>query len=184
MDDVAAVQRGLDRGPAIDRNQPHRRRQPCLTSDWEANGKRFGLRHPIDPIYRRPLLCLAGGYAAFVVVYVGVPVVRSPSSVIHVLNGAFLVGLLFTAVAGAVYLPILLAARRSLKNRGWLALLGAGLFPAPMAGLALFSGRRLWNYWLAYPHFLLLTVLPFAVAGAVLGWLLARQKPELAGVAL
>jgi len=76
--------------------------------------------------------------------------------VIHLLNGAFLVGLLFTAVAGAVYLPILLAARRSLKNRGWLA----------------------------YPHFLLLTVLPFAVAGAVLGWLLARQKPELAGVAL
>ncbi|MCX6543270.1 MAG: hypothetical protein NTV05_02525 [Acidobacteria bacterium] len=138
-----------------------------------------------DPIYRRPLFCLAGGYAAFLIVAVGVPVVRSPSAAIHFLNGAFLLGLWFTAVAGVVHLPILLAARRGIKRRRWLALLGAALSPAPMAGLFLFfADGRLWNYWLSSPVMLLQAALPFAAAGAVLGWLLAKQQPKPECVAL
>jgi hypothetical protein len=87
-----------------------------------------------------------------------------------------------------VYVPVLGSIKRVVPHvaaRLPLALIGAILFPIPVLARDAFlgDGRFLsgWNYWLQHPSNVLWESLPYLVAGAVLGWLLAA-RPQHAEV--
>ena len=98
---------------------------------------------------------------------------------------AIFLGFFFAAVAVTVHLPVLLAAQRRIgasSTRPSLALLGALLFPVPLLGFQLFQGHLIssWRFFAAHPGTLALVALPYVIAGAVLGWLLAERRPSRA----
>jgi hypothetical protein len=140
-----------------------------------------------EPAFRRILICLAAGCAAFVITYSGIGLwfAKDATRLASVLSWAAFLGFFFAAVSGGVHLPILLGARQRLTGRASLALVGAMLFPVPMLGFAFLQGRlaSTWAYWLREPTALIANILPFAVAGAVLGWVIAARPPQATTVA-
>lgn len=94
---------------------------------------------------------------------------------------ALFIGLFFAAVVTAVYLPVLLGVRRvaSLATaRALLTVLGACLFPVPLLGLPFLQGRltSTWQFLVAHPHTLATSAVPYVIAGAFLGWVLAGRR--------
>lgn len=91
---------------------------------------------------------------------------------------ASFLGFYFACVSLVVYVPILLGARRLVPQRVMLALIGALLCPIPVLAFPALQGRfhAVWAYWLATPSSLVWSAFPYAVGGAVLGWLLAARR--------
>ena len=109
---------------------------------------------------------------------------------IHPLSMAKFVGLfgwvcflafLFAAVSIVVYLPVLLGAQRVVPvplRRTVLTMLGALLFPVPLLALPFLQGRldSTLRFLAGDPGALMFVCLPYVLAGAVLGWLLAQGR--------
>ena len=98
------------------------------------------------------------------------------------------VSFFFAAFALAVYLPVMVAARRvapRLAARLPLAILGGLLFPVPFLGIPLLQGSpyAVGRLGLYNPLTLLWSSSTYIVAGAVMGWLLAERPRESAGAA-
>jgi hypothetical protein len=138
-----------------------------------------------EAVYRRRMLHVVAGAATFTACYsvVGLWVgyARGPYGVPNTMSFAAFLGLFFAAVSVAVYLPVLLGARRligGLRARPLLAILGAVLFPIPLLAFPLLQGRlgSTWLFLLHNPGTLLRVSLPYVLAGAVLGWLLAEPR--------
>lgn len=89
-------------------------------------------------------------------------------------------------VSWIVYLPLLLTARRVIRVRLPVVVIGAVLFPIPMLGVPYLQGRgpayAKMLFGLPVSEFLKIA-LPFVLGGAVLGWLLATRRPEDARLA-
>lgn len=129
-----------------------------------------------DPAYRRRLLQVASAALVCVTCYAVTGLrFNSARGVLHVLGWSALLGFFFAAVSAAVYLPLLLGVKRVIHMRPALALVGAMLFPIPLLTFPLLQGRlaSMWTYWAQNPSILLWGSLPYVVAGAMLGWLLA-----------
>ncbi len=139
-----------------------------------------------EPAYHRNLIRLAVGGAACAITYSGVGLwfAQDAARLVRVLIWSVFLGFYFVAVSGAVHLPILLGTRRLLRGRTSLALLGAILCPVPMLGFPFLQGRlaETWAFWLREPTMLAAAILPFAVAGAVLGWVLATRPSQAATI--
>ena len=136
-------------------------------------------------VYRRRILNVIASGATFAACYVALwnahPV---PAYVtLNTVRFAIFLGFFFAAVAVTVHLPVLLAAQRRIgasSTRPPLALLGALLFPIPLLGFQLFQGHLISSsrFLAAHPGTLALVALPYVIAGAVLGWLLAERRPS------
>jgi hypothetical protein len=89
----------------------------------------------------------------------------------------------FVLVAVLIYLPILGSSRRVLhpRSRAPLAVLGAFLFPIPMLALPLLQGRLepMVRLFLRDPIVLAAAAIPYLVAGAMLGWLIAAPRDDV-----
>lgn len=132
-----------------------------------------------DPTYRRRLLQVASAALVCVACFIVVGLSLGGSrGVPNVLGWATLLGFAFAAVAIVVYLPLLLSVKRLINVRPALALVGAMLFPIPLLAFPLLQGRlaRVWPYWVQNPDILFWGTLPYVVAGATLGWLLAEPS--------
>jgi hypothetical protein len=96
--------------------------------------------------------------------------------------GVFL-GFFFVLVSVVIYLPILVLSRRALhqRPRAPLAVLGAFLFPIPMLAFPLLQGRLegVARLLLHDPVALTWTALPYVLAGATLGWLIAAPRHDV-----
>jgi hypothetical protein len=84
----------------------------------------------------------------------------------------------FVAVSVAVYLPALLGIKRFVRGlaaRLVLPVIGGLLFPVPLLGLPLLQGRlgTTWDFLVHHPGTMATVGSPYALAGAVLGLLLA-----------
>lgn len=103
---------------------------------------------------------------------------NSSRGVLHILGWSTFLGFFFAAVSIVVYLPLLLSVKRLIKVRPALALVGAMLFPIPLLVLPWLQGRfgSMWTYWIQNPSIFLWGSLPYVVAGAMLGWLLAGSS--------
>ncbi len=69
---------------------------------------------------------------------------RGPYRVPTTLSVAVFLGFLFAAISIAVYMPVLLGARRvvqAMRARLVLSMLGAALFPLPLLALPLLQGQ-------------------------------------------
>jgi hypothetical protein len=96
---------------------------------------------------------------------------------------------MFFVAAGAIlYLPILQGIRRLSHRPVFLAVVGGILFPLPLITSSVFAGRldanhsafvlQLPSLWFRSPGEAFLTVaIPYVLAGAVLGWKLAKTQP-------
>ena len=94
--------------------------------------------------------------------------------------GAFM-GFLFACVAALVHVPIILIARRTFGRPRSLALVGAMVFPFPMFTLFLLGGG--WRAAVGFsaavnPAVFLVTVLPYVLGGAAIGWSLAARSEQ------
>lgn len=87
----------------------------------------------------------------------------------------------FAAVASVLYVPIILVVGRLIRVRLPMAVVGAALFPIPLLGLPFLQGRgssyARWLSGLSALEFVV-NALPYVLAGAALGWLLATRRPE------
>jgi hypothetical protein len=142
-----------------------------------------------EPASRRRLLHVAVASASFVAGFVVRTLLSGagrsyiwaiPNAVIF---GAY-VAFFFAAFALAVYLPVMAGARRALPrldSRVSLAVIGAALFPIPLLGIPLLQPHPAfpWSY-LQQPALMLWTSVPYVLAGAVLGWLVAERPRESA----
>jgi hypothetical protein len=92
---------------------------------------------------------------------------------------------LFAAVSIVVYLPVLLGVQRVVSvplRRTVLTMLGALLFPVPLLVLPFLQGRldSTLRFLAGDPGALMFVCLPYVLAGAVLGWLLAQGRVRAA----
>ena len=106
---------------------------------------------------------------------------RSPGFVVlNTVSWGVFLGFFFVLVPVVIYLPILVSSRRVLdqRTRVPLALLGAVLFPIPMLAFPFLQGRleSIARLLLHDPVALALTALPYVIAGATLGWLIAAPR--------
>lgn len=140
-----------------------------------------------EPVYRRRMLQIVTGSATFAACYSVIALwfayARGPHRVFDTLSWAAFLGFFFAAVSAAVYLPVLLGARRVVRDpraRLLLAILGAVLFPILLLGFPLLQGRlgSTWLFLLGNPGTLVLVSMPYVLAGATLGWLVA-ERPRL-----
>jgi MFS family permease len=96
--------------------------------------------------------------------------------------GVFL-AFFFVLVSVVIYLPILVSSRRVLpqRTRVPLAVFGASLFPIPMLAFPLLQGRleEIAQLLLREPLAFALTAIPYVLAGAMLGWLIAAPPHEV-----
>jgi hypothetical protein len=142
------------------------------------------------PAYRRSMLQIVAASATFVACYSVIALwfayARGSYRVFDTLSWATFLGFFFAAVSVAVYLPVLLGVGRVIRNqraRLLLAVFGAALFPVPLLSFPLLQGRfgSTWLFLLGHPQTLLLTSLPYVLAGALLGWLLAEHSRPVEG---
>ena len=142
------------------------------------------------PDYRRRMLQVLIASGVFVSCYVVAAVWFRNGGGSHrifwTLGWAAYMGFLFAAVSVAVYLPVLLGVGHIVRHqraRPLLALLGAALFPVPLLILPVLQGRfeSAWVYLLGHPQVLFQTSLPYVLAGALLGWLLADYSKRVQG---
>jgi hypothetical protein len=142
-----------------------------------------------DSVSRRRILHVAVASASFVAGFVirnlslgvGRTFIWAIPSMLSV--GAY-VAFFFALFAFAVYLPVMAGARRALPRLSGkipLAVIGAALFPLPLFGIPLLQPHPAfpWSY-LQSPVLMLWTSVPYVLAGAVLGWLLAGRPRESA----
>lgn len=108
---------------------------------------------------------------------------RSGFGALNTVSWGLFLSFFFVLVSVLIYLPILASSRRVLHQqaRATLAVLGAVLFPIPMLAFPFLQGRletvaRL----LLQDHVaLVLTALPYVLAGATLGWLIAAPRDDV-----
>ncbi len=146
-----------------------------------------------EPVYQRRLRHVAIAAAAFAACFVvrtilGGAQARAFWNVVIMPTYAAFVTFFFAAFAIAVYLPVMIGARRALPRlatRLPLAIIGAVLFPIPLLGIPLLQPDSPWpwHFYLPSPGVLLWMSFPYVVAGAVLGWLLAGRRHQSAGAA-
>jgi hypothetical protein len=149
-----------------------------------------------DSVWRRRLLVVLQGTLTFalceVVLAFGVRLIRGSSQsgidIARILFGITTVSLFFAVVAFVIYLPTLSAVRRVVPK--WnqqrpLTLIGATLFPIPFFAWAYLTGRfaQTASYYLSHPASAVLAAIPYVLAGAILGWLLAGRLQMKAATA-
>jgi hypothetical protein len=143
-----------------------------------------------EPVYQRALRQVAvatAAFAAFFVVrtFVGGWFPRGFWSTLIMAADAAFVAFFFAAFAFAVYLPVMAGARRAIPRLGSrlpLALIGALLFPIPLIGIPLLQPDP-WIFVLPRLSLLLWMSIPYVLAGAMLGWLLAGRPGQSAHAA-
>jgi len=120
--------------------------------------------------------------AIFAISYSAVGFLRHHSAVdvLSTVSWGLFLACFFVLVSVVIYLPILVLSRRALhqRSRAPLAVLGAFLFPIPMLAFPLLQGRLegVARLLLHDPVALTSTALPYALAGATLGWLIAAPR--------
>lgn len=137
-------------------------------------------------IFRSSVLAVLLGATAYalseVAITVGFGVFRGwrADRISRQLIAVTLLAFFFAGVALVVYLPVLAGLQRllsGLKSKSALAFVGAILFPVPVLARCLATGsfQITWEYWTRHPVTLLWISLPYVLAGAMLGWLLAEH---------
>ncbi len=139
-----------------------------------------------EPIFRLRCIQVLSGCAVFGLAYSLIGFLSaSPARLLLVLSWTAFLACFFAAVSLTLYLPVLLTVRRFIHHRLLIAMMGAVLFPIPMMGLPFLQGRLTSHvsvWFRSPPQTFLLAALPYALGGAVLGWLLSRRQPEQAPV--
>lgn len=141
------------------------------------------------PAYQYRLRLVAVAAAAFAACFIVRTLIGGPQArpfwlaVVMPTYAAF-VAFFFALFAFAVYLPVMIGARRVLPRLGArlpLAAIGAALFPIPLLGIPLLQPPPSpWHFALPPPGMLLWMSFPYVIAGAVLGWLLAERPHQSA----
>lgn len=145
-----------------------------------------------DPGYRRVLVTLAVGYAVFAAADAGrewhywFTPRPGPSAVLRDISLVAFRALLFAMAASVVHVPVSLIARRVLPGRVPLVVINSLLFPVPLFGIPYLAGHpEVWRYFIQDPLFAqALQALPYAAAGAALGWGLSLKSQRQAPVPL
>jgi hypothetical protein len=125
--------------------------------------------------------------AAFAICYSLIGVVRQRSAggfaVLDTMSWGVFLAFFFILVSVVIYVPILASSQRLLphRSRASHAVLGAFLFPVPMLAFPLLQGRLeiFGRHLMRDPLVFVATALPYIVAGALLGWLLAAPRHDV-----
>ncbi len=142
-----------------------------------------------EPVYQRGLRQVAVATAAFgtgfaVRTVIGGWYPHTLWSTLMMAASAAFVAFFFAAFAFAVYLPVMAVARRAIPRLGSrlpLAVIGALLFPIPLIGIPLLQPPPSpWYFVLPRLSLLLWMSIPYVIAGAVLGWLVAGRPRDSA----
>ncbi len=143
-----------------------------------------------EPGYRRRLVQITAASATFAVCFVARTVVpsmrpRGGFDVLTVLGYSAYVACLFAVFALAVYLPVISRMRRALpqvRARLPIAAVGAALFPIPLLGVPILHDSlpiawppSPWHFALPPAGLLPWMSIPYVVAGAVRGWMVADR---------